>query len=108
MQYIKTKRTYNVPRQYLPQVLSSCTADAAVGFMNLASCHMMEFDFMPSTLYLKLSKSVAQTIWKMQQIDQKSVIDAADPAPVVIHSIIRSLQLDLTSFNSEGNICEAM
>eukprot|EP00029_Vermamoeba_vermiformis_P011244 TRINITY_DN6126_c0_g1_i1.p1 TRINITY_DN6126_c0_g1~~TRINITY_DN6126_c0_g1_i1.p1 ORF type:complete len:323 (+),score=27.92 TRINITY_DN6126_c0_g1_i1:40-969(+) len=68
----------------------------------------MEFDFMPSTLYLKLSKSVAQTIWKMQQIDQKSVIDAADPAPVVIHSIIRSLQLDLTSFNSEGNICEAI
>ncbi len=99
----------HIYRQYLPEVLSGCSLDAAIGFTNLASCHMMEFDLTPTINYLKLSKNFALSLWKMHRLDHKNdFIAAANVGPVVVHSIMKNLQLTLTSFNSDGNLGEAV
>lgn len=86
-----------------------CTLDAAIGFIGLASCYMMEFQLTPTVNYLNLSKSVTSALWKMRESDHnKNIIDVMHTAPVIVHSITRSLQLNLTSFNSDGNFTEAV
>lgn len=48
-------------------MLSICSLDVAIGFNMLAFCAMMHFDFTTSDNYLKLSKNIATTIWKVER-----------------------------------------
>jgi hypothetical protein len=54
-------------KQHVPQMLSICSLDVAIGFNMLAFCAMMQFDFTTSDNYLKLSKNIATTLWKVER-----------------------------------------
>jgi hypothetical protein len=85
-------------KQYLPEALSSCTLDAAIGFNSLAMCHTMEFDFMPSANYLKLSKSVASTLWKMLR---KNITHLQQIGGLAIQAGFQSLMLKILALHQE-------
>lgn len=53
-------------RQYLPQAMSNITMDAALGFYHLGISHLMGQDNDSGLNYLKVSKSLASTLYNTQ------------------------------------------
>ena len=48
-------------------MMSNCSVEVLHGFGALAGCHIMEFDYVASSNYSKISKNMASILWKLHK-----------------------------------------
>ncbi len=94
-------------RKYVPEMMSSCTINAALGFTMLGSFHMMLFEFMPASNFLNLAKNISSSLIKAQRSNGYSNM-VNYGGPFSQYALIQAQMIKISYYFSRIDFCTSV